>query len=233
MDRKHIDERHMVALYLADKLGAEERAAFESHLLERPELVQELERAARLKVGLMRLQESGKLDALLRRKPWHSQPRTYAWAASILVIVAAMLLWVVRSPAPPVLVADLSTLTDLSGRPLPVTSRRTLLRVRGADYDAQIDATAASAVVELKVLPEFETPPPAYRVALSYMSANGVETQRASLPSVPADSEGYVTLYLDSGALEPGRYRLSLSPAAETASSTAANDFSLLVRPRN
>ena len=30
MDRKHIDERHMVALYLADKLGAEERAAFET-----------------------------------------------------------------------------------------------------------------------------------------------------------------------------------------------------------
>ena len=233
MDRKHIDERHMVVLYLADKLTGEERAAFESQMLEHPELVQEVEQAARLKVGLMRLQERGELDALLRRKPWHRQPRFYAWAASLVLILAALLLWVDRSPTQPVLVASLSAWTDASGRPLPVAASRSLLRVRGAQYDATIETTDVPAAVELRLLPEFETQPPVYRVALSYIDESGAATERGSLPGVAAGADGYVTVYVDSGALEPGQYRLSLSPADAVASSANTSDFSILVRPRN
>ena len=50
----------------ANRLTDEEREAFETYSLEHPGVVQELEAAARFKVGLMKLRETGQLTQLLQ-----------------------------------------------------------------------------------------------------------------------------------------------------------------------
>ena len=47
MDRKFIDDHHIVARYLADQLPDTLREEFEAYYLEHPEVVQELEATAR------------------------------------------------------------------------------------------------------------------------------------------------------------------------------------------
>ena len=75
MDRKYIDDHHVVARYLADHLTDDERQAFEAYYLEHPEAVKEMEAVARFKAGLHHLQQSGELDRLVKapaRTPrWH------------------------------------------------------------------------------------------------------------------------------------------------------------------
>ena len=66
MDRKYIDDQHIVARYLADQLPAAQREEFESYYLQHPEMVEELEAAARFKVGLMLLRDAGQLDEVLK-----------------------------------------------------------------------------------------------------------------------------------------------------------------------
>ena len=61
MDRKHIDDQHIVARYLADQLSDSEREAFEAFCAKNPEMFRELEATARFKGGLARLAESGEL----------------------------------------------------------------------------------------------------------------------------------------------------------------------------
>ena len=88
MDRKYIDENHIAARYLADQLSDSEREAFESYYVEHPEVMQELEVAARFKVGLMKMREAGELGQLMKRPaPF---PRTLQFAAAAAVIVAAI-----------------------------------------------------------------------------------------------------------------------------------------------
>ena len=82
MDRRYIDDQHVVARYLANRLTDEEREAFEAYYLEHPDMGQEMEAAIRFKVGLMRLRETGELAPLVQRgaypicDTWPRQPRS-------------------------------------------------------------------------------------------------------------------------------------------------------------
>ena len=86
MDRQYIDDHHIVARYLADRLPEPEREAFETYYLEHPEIVREIEAAARFKSGLAQLRDSGELAVLLKPAPWYARWQYLALAAAATVI---------------------------------------------------------------------------------------------------------------------------------------------------
>src|SRR5688572_21034668 len=98
MDRRYIDDHHVVARYLADRVTEEERSAFEAYYLEHPEVVQELEAAARFKTGLMRLRETGELDDLMQAKAGGFRWPYLAAAAAIAFLVLGAFFALTRPP---------------------------------------------------------------------------------------------------------------------------------------
>src|SRR5690242_9172553 len=128
MDRRYIDDHHIVARYLADTLPDAEREAFEAYYLEHPEIVREMEAAARFKVGLMQLRDSGELASLLQPQPWYRRTSYLAVAASLAIAALGALLFYARSPSlQPLLVATASSLTDRLGNPRPIAGTYAIL----------------------------------------------------------------------------------------------------------
>jgi len=213
MDRKYIDDNHVVARYLADQLTDEERGQFEAHLREHPEVVADLEAAARFKVGLGALADQGKLDEALRARSVLIQPRWLALAAAVAIAFVAGALWLNRSPTRgPVLAGTARELLGEDARPLPVAARHVLLRTR-SEYDSQIALPAAPSSVELHILPEAATPNRPHGIALYTDAATGERRKVAELRAVTADAEGYVPAFVRTDRLVPGRYALEVWPA--------------------
>lgn len=230
MDRKYIDDHHIVARYLADQLPDQEREAFEAYYLEHPEMVREMEAAARLKVGLAQLEQSGELTALLQPKPWFRQERYQALAASVAVAALAVFLFVSRGPASqPLLVASATALTDRLGDPLATAATYTVLRTRSMSYDAEIELPASAQTIGLRVLPEVEPHAARYRVTLSSVADDDTLREIATVGGLEPDAaDGFVPVYLNSARLAPGRYQLMLS--GEEAASTGTPKSAFLIR---
>jgi hypothetical protein len=120
MDRRYIDDNHVVARYLADRLTDDEREAFEAYYLEHPDVVQELEAAARFKVGLMKLRDTGELSRLLQREQRRQWPY-FAAAAAVAVLVIGAFVIIDRTPERhPILAATVEALRGTNGSP-PLT----------------------------------------------------------------------------------------------------------------
>jgi hypothetical protein len=219
MDRNYIDEHHIVARYLADRLSDAERKAFEAYYLEHPDVVQDMEAVARLKVGLARLQESGELGKSIAAR---RVPRNYYYiAAAAAVIVAAVgLLYLREPPQRTMLAASAATLLDRSGAPLGVTASYFVLRTRStAAHDTEITVADSPQAIELRVLPEVEAQPPRYRVELSTAAAGGEPQILSSVGDLAPTADGFVPVYLDTSRLAAGMYVLTI--AGETGTSTA------------
>lgn len=227
MDRKYIDEHHIVARYLANQLPDADREAFEAYYLRDPELMQELEAAARLKVGLMQLRDAGELDALLQRRasrtPW------LALAAGVAAIAIGLVLFMQREQVAPVLVArSAAALLDASGRALPLSRLHTIERTRGAStVDRTIGLPSAPQAIGLQIAPEYETSPTRYRIELASMPAHdeGSEEIVAAIDSLEPNSAGLVEVYLDSSTVQPGMYRITVSGDAGTSAAGTSSSF--------
>jgi hypothetical protein len=230
MDRKYIDDHHVVARYLADQLPDREREAFESCYLEDPELMRELEAAARLKVGLMQLRDAGELEGLMQ--PARPFTRTLRFAAAAAAIVAGIgiAFLFTRSPsAPPMLGASSAAFVDRLGEPLPVASTLTILHVRGTYYDAEIDLPAP-ATTELRVFPEVEADPPRYRIALSSISDDGKPKLLGDIGGLAATDDGSVRVFLNGERMASGTYQLVLSGDSDTSAAEEASTFLIRIR---
>jgi hypothetical protein len=226
MDRKYIDDQHVVARYLADQLSDTERAAFEAYYLQHPDMLRDMEAAARLKVGLMQLRDSGQLQAVIQARPNYQRQRLFAAAAGIAIAVIGLLLWTNRGPSKsPVLVASSSVLTDRLGRVLRVASLHTIVRTRGVTYDAEITLPDTPQTIALRVLPEIAAQPPRYRITLSSVASDNSLHEIATIGNLSADTEGFVPVYLNSFKLKRGRYRLVLSGEAGTNTASATSAF--------
>src|SRR4026208_2063020 len=117
MDRRYIDDNHVVAGYLADRLTDDEREAFEAYYLEHPDVVQELEAAARFKVGLMKLRDTGELPKLLQRDQRLQCPY-FAAAAAVAALVIGAFVIIDRTPERhPILAATVEALRGPNGSP--------------------------------------------------------------------------------------------------------------------
>jgi len=234
MDRTYIDNHHVVARYLADRLSEDERREFETHLPAHPEIVKELEVAARLKVGLRTLKQRGELDGLLKTTPWFRDTRKLAMAASVAVIAVGALIWIGRGVfAPTTLVASLNQLKDRGGHPLSIASTHAILRTRGPANDAEIELPDTPRAIELRVLPEIEAHPPRYRVALARIADDDSLTEAGSVANLTPAEDGFVTLYLDASQFTRGRYRLTIGGDRNTDAALSVSAFKIrLVTPR-
>jgi hypothetical protein len=228
MDRKYIDDHHIVARYLANQLSDSDREAFEAYYLQNGEMMQELEAAARLKVGLMQLRDAGELDSLLQRRASRT-PWLLALAAGVAVAAVGIALLVQRQPTVPVLLAgSASALLDASGRALPLSRLHTIERMRGAaSVDRTIDLPSVPQAIGLQIAPEYEASPPRYQVELASMPAAGQGSEQiiAEADSLEPNAAGFVEVYLDSSRVQPGAYRITLSGDAGTSAANASSSF--------
>jgi hypothetical protein len=229
MDRRYIDDNHVVARYLADRLTDEERDAFEAYYLEHPDVVQEMEAAARFKAGLMHLRDSGELKELLqpaRRRPtWQ-----FLAAAAAVAALAIGALLLVRAPETrPLLAASIGALHRTSGAAPVIASAHAILRTRGSPVDAEIPLPPAGQAIELRVLPEFTAA--RYRVGLFRMSADDSLQRVAELGGLTPASDTFVTVFVDGARLQPGQYRLTISGDSDSNARDKESAFILRLLP--
>jgi ferric-dicitrate binding protein FerR (iron transport regulator) len=67
-DQKYLDDHDIIERYLADQLSEAEREGFEAYFLQHPEVVQQMDRTAKLKSALMELDTQGRLQPLVAAK---------------------------------------------------------------------------------------------------------------------------------------------------------------------
>ena len=232
MDRKYIDDHHVVARYLAEQLSEADRAAFEAYRAEHPEIVRELEAAARFKVGLAQLSEAGELKAVLegsqgsRRSPVMRYAGVVAGlaAAGIVVLAGFNLLQV------PVIGVTPASVSGRFRAELPATGPYELIRFRSeARFDAQLTLPAQPAAITLRVLPETENAD-RYRVELRSIADSQAKTV-ASADGLAPGADHFVVIYLNSSQLAPGTYELVVAPQ-NAASRQEESVFRIGVAPR-
>lgn len=206
MDRQYIDDHHIVARYLADQLSEPERAGFEAYFLEHPEIVREIEAAARFKAALAQLRDGGELTPLLKPAPWYGKWHYLAIAVAMVIVVMGVTFFI-RASAPPAMVADVTSL----GGAAQVANSYSVLRRRGGPFDAEVTLPATGRAIALRVLPEFISADSRYRVYLSRIDMNDQKEQIAQLDDLPADDDSMVNIYLNAARIEPGDYEVALS----------------------
>ncbi|MFL6550206.1 MAG: hypothetical protein ACJ8OJ_16050 [Povalibacter sp.] len=217
IDHKYIDDHHVVPRYLADQLSDAELEAFEAYYLAHPEILKDLEAVARLKTGLSDLQRRGELDGLLRS-------RKRVWRIAVAAVVAATIIaasmLLVRPVTKRVLLASVpSALTDDAGRPLPVLTKRFVMRLRSNGYDVQLAVPGDRQAIELRIVPE-QTAASPYSLEISRIDEAQPPRVVGTLENIAADEDGYVDVYLDSAQLSPGIYELRLR-SSDTANSVS------------
>lgn len=203
MDRQYIDDHHIVARYLANRLPDPEREAFEAYYLEHPEMLREIEAAARFKSGLAQLRDSGELEALLKPTPWYARWRYLAIAAAAIFVIGVA--FYIRTPTP--IAANLAAL----GGPSTVASSHAVLRRRGSSFDAEITLPETGEAIELRVLPEFAGDNSRYRISIARVNADDEREQVAQIDHLSTADDGMVPVYLDTTRIAPGDYEVTIA----------------------
>ena len=227
----HIDE-YMVERYLAGQLSEAETHCFEAYWQEHPELTRSLESCARIKNGLADLQDRGELRNLVRPPWWGSGVRLMALAASISVLAVGGAAWhFVHARSQVALAAIATTLPAFAERSLPIGEAVSIMRLRSALIaDASVVLPREPRALLLRVLPEWDATS-GYKVTLSAKAADGeVNHELAALTDLRASGDGFVSVYVDSRTLHPGRYRLSVSTPGAAELGEVSN-FELEVLP--
>ena len=235
MDRKYIEEHHIVARYLADRLSDAEREAFEAYYLEHPDVVQDMEAVARLKVGLARLQDSGELGQVFAA-PRLSRYYYIAAAAAVVIAAVALLFLYMREPMQqrPMLAANAAALLDASGAPVAVIATQLVLRTRSAaTYDVEISIADSPQAIELRVLPEVEAQPARYRVELSSAGTGGEAQNLAAVHDLAPNTDGFVPVYLDTSRLAAGTYLLTIAGETGTSAADSRSEFVISAKRRS
>ena len=232
MDRSYVNDRHVVARFLAGQLSEEESRSFEEYMLAHPEVVHELESTARLKVGLHRLDEAGELTALLKPKTPMGDMRYVALAASVAILALGLFFVFRNSPHQlPTLAASLGGLVSPSGVTLRTGRAYAILRTRGSTYDAQIELPASPQAIELRVSPDLTAHPARYRVTLARIADDDSLSDVGTVGGLIPDPAGFVSVYVDSSKLTHGRYRLFLRGDAGTDAVDSVSLFTLKLSP--
>lgn len=227
MDRQYIDDNHIVARYLADRLSVEEREAFEAYYLEHPEIVKEMEIAARFKAGLTDLQRAGELDTLVRGRSRSFNPRLLAAAAAAAAVAIAIGFFVNRTTSVRPLLAATPAMLEANGAgQLPVAATYRILRTRSAATDAVVPLPETARALELEILPEVATASESYRVSLARRDGTA-DREIATVEGLAPNENGFIEVYLDSRGVQPGLYVITLTSGAPADAHTSV--FSMRV----
>jgi hypothetical protein len=211
MDRKQIEDEHIVARYLADQLSPEEAAAFEAYYTQHPSMVREIEYTLRLKEGLATLRDRQQLDGLMKARRWR-----WALPLSIAAAIASAALgtwtWYGSPTLPPVAAGTLEALLENNQATLPLSGKYLLVRVRSAEQvPLEIPLTAQASAVELQVLPAGGAAAAPYRLVIETHPAEGKATPIAEVTGLVPGSDGLVAAWLDSERIQRGQYTVELA----------------------
>ena len=228
MDRKQIEDEHIVARYLADQLSPAETDAFEAYYVEHPSMVREIEQALRLREGLATLRDRQQLDGLMRARRWRwAMPLSIA--AAVMLAVAGMLVWHGDSRVTPSVAATLQELMGEAKSPLPLGGKYLLVRMRGTEQALEISLPTERSALELQMLPASRIEGAPYQVEVEHVAADGQATLLGRIHGLTPGEDGLVSAVLDSAKLQPGRYVVQLTPARAD-ETTPAERFAIELR---
>jgi hypothetical protein len=223
---RDIEDQQLAERYLADQLSPVEQAELEQYYSEHPDVLQDLQAVAGIKMGLALLRATGELERINapRKARW---PLLLAPAATLLVAVLVGYLMRAQLPPPTVIAATASALSAARNMPPRVHSTYDLQRTR-SDVDVTIVQPPTAGLIELRVRDALEPPPAAYRIELLAIQSGDTRISRASLGGLSADDAGVLNLYLDPAALGVGSFELRLFKEAsgDAAPSSRPDSFS-------
>lgn len=221
MDRKQIDDEHIVARYLADQLSPAEAEAFEAYYTQHPKMVREIEYALRLKEGLATLRDRQQLDALLKARRWRwAMPLSIA--AALVGVLIGTWTWYGAPGGPSPVAASLTELATGSSAAIPLGGKYLLVRVRSAEpTPLQIPIPAERSALELQVLPGGGAEGAPYRLTLDRLGSEGKSDHVGDISGLKPGADGLVAVWLDSAQLRPGRHSVELTSERGEASAPA------------
>jgi hypothetical protein len=210
MDRQFIAQNQIVERYLAGRLPAKGMLDFEQFCRRHPELLDELGLDRQLQAALRLLEAGG------RPMPWEEKPRRWweqpqALAGAVALCASLGLFGLISAARLSAASHHLHALQQqLSGQPLdPVESTRTILLIpsrssAGSGGVVTIGGGAAE-LADLKIDMTWA------RYTAYQMTIDRVDQGRvAVLHNLLRDSNGDLRIALNSSALGPGDYRMSI-----------------------
>jgi hypothetical protein len=227
VEDKFKDDPTIASRYLADQLSDSERNAFEASLLRNPDIAQELEATARMKVGLARLRDSGELDKLVGARPLFGRPGFLALAASIGVLTIGLMFVRWQTASTPSVLASSAAAFD---KVLAVSSTPPMLRVRSDKYDAEIELPAERQALKLRLLPATPAGAANYSVSLARLKDDGSTETVAAVKDLRPAEDGFISVFADSASLQPGRYQLTVT-GENSEAPVYGETFVIRVRP--
>lgn len=210
MDRDFIARNQVVERYLSGRLPLKGATEFERFCRDNPEILDELGLPERVNAGLRLLDASGKPEPWQEAKQpfWQKAQVTIGLAAA--VVVLAGVLWYSMNDG----AAKAQRITKLQSqaaeRPLdPATSTREIRllpsREGGSNTPAITIGGGAAQLVDFKI-DESRSPYKVFRVTIDRIDQGRV----AVISDLGKDSNGHLRIALNSSALGPGNYQLTI-----------------------
>jgi hypothetical protein len=210
MDRDFIARNQVVERYLSGRLPLKGATDFERFCHDNPQLLDEIGLPERVNAGLRLLEASGKPEPWQEapRPPWQKPQVTLALAAASLLLAVALVVVATGSAAKNHRIAALQK--QASERALdPATSTREIRllpsRSGASNSPAIIIGGGTTQLADFRI-DESRSPYHAFRVTIDRIDQGRV----AVLGNLAKDSNGHLRLALNSSALGPGNYQLTL-----------------------
>lgn len=219
-----INDNNLVARYLADQLSSGERESFEEYFMGHPEMLRELNRTALFKAGLMDLREAGTLDDAIARPTFETRTKVLAVAAS-LVLIAIGTLTFLGTRTTTIAAARNTDLSSIFRPALPIASTFQIQRTRSSSYDASIELPTQTSAIEIRIKPESPVASARYSISLGEIQSDYSITHVTTITGLKQESDGFVTMYLNSARLRPAIYEVKISTETENLSNSAASLF--------
>ena len=212
MDRDFVARNQVVERYLSGRLPVKGATDFERFCAEHPELLDEIGLPERVNAGLRLLEASGKPEPWQEaaRPAWQKPQITIGLAAAAGVLLVALAIISVGSASKSHRITELEK--ESHDRVLdPATSTRDIRlmpSLSGASNSPSITIGGVGAGAQLAdfKIDESRSPYHAFRVTIDRIDQGRV----AVISNLAKDSNGHLRIALNSSALGPGNYQLTL-----------------------
>ena len=210
MDRDFIARNQVVERYLSGRLQLKGATEFERFCRENPEVLDELGLPERVNAGLRLLEASGKPEPWQETKTpfWQKAQVTIGLAAAVLVLAGALWFSMNDSASKAQRITKLQS--QAAERPLdPATSTREIRllpsREGGSNTPAITIGGGSAQLADFKI-DESRSPYKIFRVTIDRIDQGRV----AIISDLAKDSNGHLRIALNSSALGPGNYQLTI-----------------------
>jgi hypothetical protein len=213
----------VVADYLANRLSEDKAQAFEHYCLEHPDFARDVEHELALKTGLRQAdQPTVHVSAPVRRRRFGRWP--LALAASVVVLVSAVLVYQYSSNRIPTLVA-FTSVSDLPEQlRLASVSEVRLVRMRRGMEATQVSASA-NGLVDLRLIPDSIAESGIYSVQISAESQSS--TKPLIVRGLRPTPDGYLQVYVPAAQMIGRTWLVSVGEDADVGKQQSVEVFRL------